>query len=161
MQASCFCGSDQDYSTCCQPLIQGQQEAKTAEQLMRSRFSAYWNKEYQYILDTYTAAERDQLSLNEIADAAADSQWLALNVVNSQQQNGIGSVEFKAWYKLHGQYYMMHERSNFALEHDRWRYRDGTILSDLSQQAGPLKIARNQPCFCGSKIKFKRCCGKY
>ena len=36
----CPCGSNIIYDTCCRPLIKGEQPAKTAEQLMRSRYSA-------------------------------------------------------------------------------------------------------------------------
>lgn len=34
------------------------------------------------------------------------------------------------------------------------------ISNDVKQHINPIKIGRNEPCFCGSGNKFKKCCGK-
>jgi len=37
----CPCESGKEYDACCGPIINGSQAARTAEALMRSRYSAY------------------------------------------------------------------------------------------------------------------------
>ena len=46
---TCPCGSNLKYDECCLPLIKGDKTAITAEQLMRSRYSAYVKKEVGYL----------------------------------------------------------------------------------------------------------------
>ncbi|MGE4560780.1 MAG: SEC-C metal-binding domain-containing protein, partial [Desulfobulbus sp.] len=40
-QALCPCESGLPFATCCRPLLSGEQQAATAEALMRSRYTAY------------------------------------------------------------------------------------------------------------------------
>jgi len=74
---------------------------------------------------------------------------------------GQAYVEFKATYKDSGmqesKYGVMHERSRFIVEDGRWRYVDGEHFAadDIIKKPG-----RNEPCFCGSGKKYKKCCGK-
>ena len=51
MQNPCPCGGFL-YSSCCAPLHRGECQAATAEQLMRSRYSAYALGEVEYLLQT-------------------------------------------------------------------------------------------------------------
>ena len=48
----CPCGSGIPYSDCCEQIISGGQSAKTAEQLMRARYSAYVNAEMDFIFES-------------------------------------------------------------------------------------------------------------
>ena len=48
----CPCTSGSDYASCCEPIITQQQQAKTAEQLMRSRYSAYALGKVDWIVDS-------------------------------------------------------------------------------------------------------------
>ena len=63
-----------------------------------------------------------------------------------------GYVEFAAFYESNegGQ---LHENSKFIYENGQWYYFDGVILESL-------KFSRNEPCWCGSKKKYKKCYGK-
>lgn len=38
---SCPCGSSRSYADCCEPFVTGAAKAQTAEQLMRSRYTAF------------------------------------------------------------------------------------------------------------------------
>ncbi|HSG62441.1 MAG TPA: SEC-C metal-binding domain-containing protein, partial [Pseudomonadales bacterium] len=47
----CPCGSNKPFAKCCDRFLSGAQHAKTPEQLMRSRFSAFFLGGYgQYLL---------------------------------------------------------------------------------------------------------------
>ncbi|AWL12055.1 UPF0225 protein [Saliniradius amylolyticus] len=122
---------------------------------MRSRYSAYASQNYDYILKTYSADQRAGLSAEALEEAAASSQWLALRIeaTTSASQNHPEQVQFCAYYREQGQLCQLRETSNFVVEHGEWRYRDGVIAPD----SGPVKWPRNQSCFCGSGLKYKRC----
>jgi|TARA_R110000868_G_scaffold310023_12_gene571284 SEC-C motif-containing protein len=131
-------------------------EAKNAEVLMRSRFSAYVIKDYHYILQTYASAQRNKLTISELADSAKDTQWLSLQVLAHHSQSNTAQVEFKAFYQLSNSYYVMHELSDFIFEAGKWLYTNGLMLKG----SGEFTPERNSLCLCHSGKKFKKCCGK-
>jgi len=170
---ACFCGSTLLFTQCCQPLITQYKHAQTAEQLMRSRFSAYAAKTYQYIFDTYAKKSQNSLSLEDIQNSAEGSHWFALLIyknekVDKNEENEIVSteesiqfVEFSAFYIADDNVYEMREKSRFVLEvsdrqtnsnNKQWRYVDGDIIkhSQISSQLDNqlTKITRNQLCPC-------------
>jgi SEC-C motif-containing protein len=151
----CFCGNTLAFDECCQPIIDGKLNAKDAEVLMRSRFSAYFINDYQYILKTYTPANRSKLTINKLATSAQDTQWLSLQVLAHQTQENTAKVEFKAFYKMGISYFVMHEISSFAFEAGNWLYADGV----MQKGSGEFTPERNSQCLCGSTKKFKKCCG--
>lgn len=154
MDTPCFCDSGLGFSSCCQPILKGETRAADAKSLMRSRYSAYCTQQFDYILETYGADARLNLSIDDLKQSAQDTQWLALQVIQAGTENDTAFVEFKAFFKADNQLQVLHEKSFFALEDARWVYTHGTIFDD----SGALKYDRNKPCFCASGKKFKRCC---
>ena len=68
MNRDCVCGSRQQFSECCEPLLNEVQPAKTPEQLMRSRYSAYSLGGYgSYLLKTWFAPMAKDLSIEELS----------------------------------------------------------------------------------------------
>jgi SEC-C motif-containing protein len=153
---NCFCGNKFIFEHCCQPLIEGKVVAKDAEVLMRSRFTAYVIKNYQYILQTYSAALRAKITVSELARSAKDTQWLSLQVLAHFVEKNTAQVEFKAFYQVHNSYYVMHELSDFVFEAGKWLYTDGA----MQKGSGEFTPERNSHCLCGSGKKFKKCCGR-
>ena len=153
---NCYCGSSKKYEKCCSPFLVGKSIPCTPEELMRSRYSAYCIEDFRYIIDTYATAQRQNLRLSDIEASATETKWTALTVCKSSMENEIGQVQFKAFYRLSSQFFMLHEVSDFIKEDGHWRYTKGIIQED----SGKLDIQRNAPCPCLSKLKFKRCCGK-
>ncbi len=76
----CYCCSSKSFKECCEPFIKGEALPHSAEQLMRSRFSAYATAHYHYILDTYTKEKQQALSVEELASSAQGAKWFALKV---------------------------------------------------------------------------------
>ena len=146
-------GTPRKYEECCQPIHLGNQVASTPEQLMRSRYSAYFYALGQYIHDTHHQDYRGNTSPEEFTQSAESTQWCHLEVVQSSQQDSSGVVEFKASFIDKDKLHTLHEVSNFVFENDYWLYTDGQFQPKTSQ-----KINRNQPCPCGSGLKAKRCC---
>ncbi|MCK5230331.1 MAG: SEC-C domain-containing protein, partial [Desulfobulbaceae bacterium] len=54
----CPCNSGEPYSECCAPLLAGDKNAITAEDLMRSRYTAYVERDVKYLLKTWHPSTR-------------------------------------------------------------------------------------------------------
>ena len=152
----CFCNSGHSFELCCKPYIHSISRPETPEQLMRSRFSAYATKHFQYVLDTYTLTQRQNLTLQVLSQDSDDTHWLRLDVLDTltDDRAHTGEVEFVAYYRQNNVIYKMHERSKFCREEGQWRYDSGVLFKD----GGVYKPQRNDSCLCGSGKKFKKCC---
>lgn len=150
----CYCCSQISFIECCEPIITGAREADSPEQLMRSRFSAYCISDYQYIIATYSKAQRQTLSEQDIQSSAVGIKWFALNV--NAANSALNTVEFSAYYFEGNNTGILHETSQFVFEDSKWRYHDGVIHTD----SGSIKIGRNDSCPCQSGKKFKHCCAR-
>ncbi|MBM7070700.1 YchJ family protein [Shewanella sp. 202IG2-18] len=147
----CPCGSANKYQNCCQPLHLKKAVAQTPEQLMRSRYTAFVLKEFQYLMDTHAEDFWQARSVEELSKPP-HPEWIGLNVINSSESQNTGTVTFIAWYKADGQLDAIHEQSNFQKIDGLWYYTDGEHLKVPSPK-------RNDSCICNSGKKFKKCCG--
>ena len=155
MKTACYCGSKKNYEDCCYPFLSGNLKPETPEQLMRSRYSAFCIKDVEYLFSTHHPSKRQLNERELLAQTMRDSQWIGLKILStdeSQIDQRIGFVEFVAFYKSkeEGQ---LHENSKFIREKDIWYYLDGVTLESL-------KFGRNEPCWCESGKKYKKCHGK-
>lgn len=151
---TCPCGSGLAFKLCCEPLICQASKATTPEQLMRSRFTAYSKASYDYILNTYAASSRPNISAADLQNDNQNTYWLGLTIHKSDNTKETGEVEFTAYYKVNNDVFCMHENSRFIKQDGSWLYLDGDMFDD----SGLVKIGRNEVCVCGSGKKFKRCC---
>lgn len=164
----CPCGSGLKADNCCSLLISGKVKAQSAEQLMRSRYVAYVNRDMAYILRSWHSSTRPA----EL-DAGSNLSWTGLHVLDAsdfaavdntrmQEKDSDGvqaqaQVEFVASFVNHGEPGCMRERSRFLIEQGEWRYVDGVQI-DVDQPVIDKRPGRNDPCYCGSGKKFKKCC---
>ena len=111
----CPCGSGKPLFECCQPYIDGTLAAPTAENLMRSRYSAYAIHDEQYLLNSWHVSTRP----NSI-DADPSVQWIRLKILDANVSKDL--VEFVATFRLNGKAHKLHEKSRFVLEHGKWFY---------------------------------------
>jgi len=154
----CPCGSLNAYSQCCELFINHSLLPETAEQLMRSRFTAFYLNKHQYLLDTHHSSQRETDDLNALEKDQASTHWIKL-IIHQTELGGIndltGIVEFSAFFNQEGQMFELRESSNFIQENAQWFYLDG----DSGIQRNELKLKRNDPCWCNSSKKFKHCHG--
>lgn len=155
-EVACPCGLAKSFGECCGQFISGEKLPENAEQLMRSRYSAYATGKYQYILDTYGKTQRAALTTEQLAQSAQGQTWCKLTIESSTLLESPQTVEFRAFYKDNDEFYCLHEISSFELENEQWRYVSGEVKAD----SGLFKLGRNDLCLCGSNKKFKKCCGK-
>lgn len=158
-QSPCLCGSGDTYSDCCLPLHLGIRPAVTAEALMRSRYSAYALHNADYLNRTHHASTLDEDLKASLKGSFDHCQWTGLSITGRKgggPKDNEGVVRFEAAFTQEGKRYVLKETSRFIREGDRWFYLDGTGGIE------PLKVTqpgRNDPCWCGSGKKFKKCHG--
>lgn len=123
----CPCGSGKPLSDCCLPLIEGKIIAQTAEQLMRSRFTAYSRKNLGYLLSSWYPDTRPaQMGPDELEGI----KWLDLNITGHEQgqtDDSEGTVSFCARFKIGGKAGRLQEKSRFVRQDGRWYYLDGEV----------------------------------
>ena len=120
----CYCGSKQEYSKCCKLLIKGAERASSAEQLMRSRYSAYCVQAADYLVETTHYSTRKFHKKSDILEWAKANKWQKLEIVEATT----GTVEFKAYYSNELGRQVHHEKSTFIFEDGSWFYVDGTFF---------------------------------
>ena len=123
---ACPCLSGELYDDCCARFHRGDADAPTAEQLMRSRYSAFVVMDPAYLLRTWHASTRPgSMGLD------SDMQWRRLDILNTAKGGPLdttGTVEFAAHYRLDGERGLQRELSRFLREDKQWFYVDGDVL---------------------------------
>ena len=139
----------------------GKAPAKTAEDLLRARYSAFVTHNVDYIWDTHHTKTRKDVSREEIENWAKESEWMGLKILQKEAGGAgdeKGTIVFHAKYQTAGKPQDHYEHAVFEKEGGNWKFLDAQGL-----QQGPIrrtepKIGRNDPCACGSGKKSKKCC---
>lgn len=148
---SCYCGSGKLFEQCCEPIINQIKIACTPEQLMRSRFSAFYLNNEAWLKLSWDDSTRP--SNIQFEDGL---NWLDLTIINHANIDNLNAtVEFEARYLKSGKVQAIHENSHFIKCNGHWFYVNGDYLKTTFKA---YKAGRNELCPCGSKIKFKNCC---
>src|SRR5471032_2996162 len=139
--AACPCGGT-SLAACCGPYIAGAAVPATAVALMRSRYTAYAQRNEAYLLATWHASTRPT---EPIMSNEEKLQWLGLEVKSAlrlrQRKAKMDAaaltedtVEFVARFKVNGRAQRLHELSSFVREVEaggdgalRWFYVDGSF----------------------------------
>lgn len=123
--SSCPCGRDLSYQECCAIAHANPIFIKTAEDLMRSRYSAFTLAKGPYLIETHHSETRNTVDEKELVDWAESVTWVRLeilNTTNGKEENEMGTVEFKAYLKENGKQRFLHENSVFKREFGVWKY---------------------------------------
>ena len=155
--AACPCGSGQKFATCCEPVLSRQKVAETAEQVMRSRFTAHVLHDSAHLHRTYLPTSKKPYVAEE--ETGEPMEWTRLTIHSHEPEvkPGVSYVDFTAYYKNGDSEGAMHEKSEFLRVDGEWLFN-----RPLRQGPAPVKSAvkagRNDPCPCGSGKKYKHCC---
>ena len=167
----CPCGSNFPYTDCCGPLIRGTSFADTAEDLMRSRYTAFTQKNWEYLVLTSHPEEKKEVARLESSLVDQGAEWKKLEIVGTRKggrEDNEGQVDFIAHYIKDGTPQTLRESSRFYKINGHWVYsrKDSTLppvpnasvkktKTFIREEA---KVGRNDPCPCGSGKKYKKCC---
>ena len=171
---NCPCGTENNFSECCEPYLKGKKFPPTAEKLMRSRYTAYVYADIDYLKNTLAPESRTDFDPVSTKDWAKQAKWKKLKILsteNGQENDKKGTVEFIATYDHKGEGIDHHEISKFRksdnghwlfIEGDAHTHKEGEDHNHAKPQTivrEQAKIGRNDPCSCGSGKIFKKCCG--
>ncbi len=123
----CVCSSGLPETGCCGPVLDGTSPARTAEQLMRSRYTAYVRGDSDHLLRTWHPRTRPAtLVLDD------DVRWEGLEVLARERGGPFddeGTVEFRAHsrHRYADGRSVQHEVSRFVREGGRWLYVAGDV----------------------------------
>jgi len=126
----CPCGSGKPFRFCCEPAIEGHKPAKTAEALMRSRYSAFSLGAIDYLIQTTAPEKRFPDDAELLQEQCKATIWTGLDILGATRgsaQDQTGTVEFEAHFESGEQHGTLREHSNFRRDNDRWYYVDGDV----------------------------------
>lgn len=122
----CHCGLETTYLACCGLYILSGKVPQSAEQLMRSRYSAFVECDEPYLLATWHPQARPSRVRFDVKQ-----RWLGLKIRSTSEgtsEHDVGSVEFVARFKVDGKGHRLHEVSRFEKIQGRWYYLEGQHL---------------------------------
>ena len=123
----CYCGRLQTYADCCGVIHKDITKAATAEDLMRSRYSAFVIADGDYLMKSHHSSTRPLKEKKSIVRWAKSVKWVKLEVVYTTQGSSIdqeGTVCFNAFYLENLQLQVIKEHSKFVKENGNWMYLD-------------------------------------
>ena len=122
----CLCGSKHTYTQCCEPFHLKETYPETAQQLMRSRFTAFELHLTDYILETWDKSTRPGR-----LDFTPGFHWKKLSIngcKKGRKKDREGWVTFMAYFNHQNEQGYLHEKSYFKRDSDNhWCYVDGEI----------------------------------
>ncbi|MEN8261637.1 MAG: YchJ family metal-binding protein [Pseudomonadota bacterium] len=121
----CPCGSGVDFEACCGGIIAGLRTACIAEELMRSRYTAYVLKKVDYLVQTTHPSSRTADLPDSIRKWMRQVEWLKLHIVATAEGGEAdltGRVEFIAEYLSDSGPGRHHECSVFEKVDNDWYY---------------------------------------
>lgn len=118
----CYCGNHLSFEECCESHIKGLTKPKTAEALMRSRYSAYVIGDADYLIATTHSSTRKLHKKKDILAWSKSNHWTKLEVLDATEN----TVSFNAYFKdNHRKEQVHYEKSSFVFEDGSWFYVDG------------------------------------
>ncbi len=124
----CYCSSGKEAQHCCLPIINGKRKATSAEELMRSRYSAYFIADINYLMKSHHPKNRPINDKKEILRWAKSVQWMGLEIIKTKDgldMDNEGWVEFRAVFIENSLPQQIHEYSYFVKENGTWYYLSG------------------------------------
>ncbi|WP_292948774.1 YchJ family metal-binding protein [Olleya sp. UBA1516] len=100
-------------------------KTETAEQLMRSRYSAFVLANGDYLMQTHHISTRPISEKKAIVKWAKSVEWIKLEILKTTEglsNNEDGTVLFNAYFYDNGNVDVIHENSAFIKENNKWYY---------------------------------------
>lgn len=121
----CPCGLDSIYKNCCHIAHNNILEVTTAEQLMRSRYTAYVLADINYLMQSHHSSTRPINEKKEIEEWMTQITWRGLEILQTEKgtaTNTEGMVNFNAYFIENNEKAVITERSVFVKENGHWVY---------------------------------------
>ncbi|MEJ6791651.1 MAG: YchJ family metal-binding protein [Lacinutrix sp.] len=122
---NCYCGNNKTFKACCEVFHLNNGKTETAQQLMRSRYSAFVLANGDYLMQTHHSSTRPITEKKAIVKWAKSVEWIKLEIIettNGLEKNNEGTVTFNAYFYEEGNIEVIHEKSAFIKENGKWYY---------------------------------------
>lgn len=124
IQNLCPCGSQKSLESCCSRFLTGKLWPETAEELMRSRYTAYVLGNNEWLRRTWASETCPE---GELADD--NVKWLGLKI---EDVKSIDDMHATVTFVARGRYrnqgaFRMREKSTFEKRDGKWFYIDGVV----------------------------------
>lgn len=128
----CPCGSLIKYKKCCK-VFHEKKVAKTALEVMKSRYSAFCIKDYMYIIKTTHPSNQDftdnqKLWKSSILDFCKATTFENLKILLFEEEKEVSFVTFKVSLLQNNNDVSFTERSRFEKVNNIWLYHSGEFL---------------------------------
>jgi SEC-C motif domain protein len=154
----CPCGSGKPFAQCCLPILKRERKAETAEQVMRSRFTAHVAHDYEHLHRTYRETAKEPYVPDEEEGGGRDWTRLVIHSHEPGPKPDLAFVDFTAYYKEGDKELSFPEKAEFQKIDGEWIYTKAVRQGPAPIKAAAAKVGRNDPCPCGSGKKYKQCC---
>lgn len=121
----CPCGNSKSYLDCCAIAHKNIAAVNTAEQLMRSRYTAFTMANGDYLMESHHSTTRPLKEKKAIETWAKSVSWIRLEILQTSlgnENDTKGIVSFNAYYFENGKVNVIHEKSAFVKENGYWVY---------------------------------------
>ena len=82
---ACPCNSGKDYNDCCGPILSGAKKAETAEALMRSRYTAHVEGNFDHVANTHAKEAQDSYNKSAAQAQSKNTTWVGLDILKGFQ----------------------------------------------------------------------------
>jgi SEC-C motif-containing protein len=123
----CPCNSTVEYKDCCGLVHFSIDNAMTAEQLMRSRYSAFVLNDMLFLKESHSKNTVHTFNFKNTSKWTQSVNWIKLEIISTQngyKESIDGFVEFKAYFRENTIIDFIHGRSRFVKENNHWVYLD-------------------------------------
>ncbi|WP_343329600.1 YchJ family protein [Polaribacter staleyi] len=118
---NCPCNPVKLYKDCCQKAHNNIESITSAEQLMRSRYSAFVLADIKYLHKSHHSTTRlSKKEYKELEKWTKSVKWVKLEIINSTES----TVRFNAFFLENGNLESIQENSTFCKENGYWVYLD-------------------------------------
>lgn len=122
---TCPCQSGKTLEACCGRFLSRKEQPETAEELMRSRYSAFVRRDIAYLKETLWPKLQKSLDVAGLAEWAETKQWIGLEILRTEAggpDDTRGMVLFIARSLDGGKVTEHRENSAFRKKKGRWYY---------------------------------------
>jgi len=153
----CPCGTGKTFAECCDPILTQKRPAETAEQLMRSRFTAHVAHDWAHLHRTHLPTSREPYVAGE-EPQATDWTRLVIHAHEPGPRPDLAYVDFTAYFREGEKEQALLEKAEFQRVDGAWLYTRAVRQGPAPLKSVQAKVGRNDPCPCGSGKKYKQCC---
>lgn len=163
----CKCQSGATYEECCARYLESENYPDNPVDLARARFTAMSTGRYDFLEESLHPEFREEFSVERVRENMKDIELMRLDVSEPRtipskilDHDVFEELLLNIYYSKDGIPGSYSELSYFTRHEGRLYYVDSAVRRQKGYQRTAPKVGRNDPCPCGSGLKYKKCCSR-